>query len=187
MGRNLRVYGWRNHVARSSRAAIFSWYGPHENPSRLYLATSHSGLLTALGFTESIIPTAFMLTVSGYYTQSEQALRQSWWFSGTGWFTVIGSALNYGFAQITGGALAPWQYIYVLAGGLTFLFGIWCIFLPNSPLEAWFLDSEERLVAVERLRAGQTGVRSHTIKGGQIKEAMLDVKVWLVALTMAAG
>lgn len=129
-----------------------------------------------------------MLTVSGYYTQSEQALRQSWWFSGTGWFTVAGSALNYGFAHITGGALASWQYIYVLAGGLTFLFGIWCVFLPDSPLDAWFLDgAEERLVAVERLRAGQTGVRSHTIKGEQIKEAVLDVKVWLVALTMASG
>ncbi|KAJ0311624.1 hypothetical protein Brms1b_008215 [Colletotrichum noveboracense] len=117
----------------------------------------------------------------------EQALRQSWWFSGTGWFTIIGSALNYGFAQIKGGALAPWQYIYVLAGGLTFLFGIWCFFLPNSPLTAWFLKPEERTVAVERLRRGQTGVKNQTIKGSQIKEAVLDPKVWLVALTMASG
>lgn len=41
-----------------------------------------------------------MTIVSGYYTQSEQSLRQALWFSGTGWFTIIGSALNYGFAQI---------------------------------------------------------------------------------------
>ncbi|KAF4838546.1 putative transporter [Colletotrichum tropicale] len=152
--------------------------------------TSWQGLLVQrffLGFTESIIPTAFMTTVSGYCTQKKQALRQSWWFSGTGWFTIIGSALNYGFAQIKGGALAPWQYIYVLAGGLTFLFGIWCFFLPNSPLTAWFLKPEERTVAVERLRRGQTGVKNQTIKGGQIKEAVLDPKVWLVALTMASG
>lgn len=144
-------------------------------------------MLTIAGFTESVIPTAFMITVSGYYTQSEQALRQSWWFSGAGWFTVIGSALNYGFAQISGGSLARWQYIYIFAACLTFLFGIWCIFLPESPLDAWFLNPEERLVAIERLRAGQTGVRSHEIKWDQIKEALLDVKVWLVALTMAAA
>ncbi|OHE94201.1 allantoate permease [Colletotrichum orchidophilum] len=152
--------------------------------------TTWRGLLVQrffLGFTESVIPTAFMTTVSGYYTQREQALRQSWWFSGTGWFTIIGSALNYGFAQIKGGALAPWQYIYVLAGGLTFLFGIWCFFLPNSPLTAWFLNEEERVVAVERLRQGQTGVKNQTIKVSQIKEALLDIKVWLVALTMASG
>ena len=128
-----------------------------------------------------------MITVSGYYTQSEQALRQTWWFSGTGWFTIIGGGLNYGFSQIKGGALTPWQYIYVFAGALTFLFGIWCFFLPSSALHAWFLTEEERVVAVERLRAGQTGVPNDKIKWAQIKEAVLDVKIWLVALTMASG
>ncbi|KAJ3961159.1 hypothetical protein N0V92_002133 [Colletotrichum tropicale] len=162
----------------AATAGVTSWQG---------LLVQRFFLAYVTGFTESIIPTAFMTTVSGYYTQKEQALRQSWWFSGTGWFTIIGSALNYGFAQIKGGALAPWQYIYVLAGGLTFLFGIWCFFLPNSPLTAWFLKPEERTVAVERLRRGQTGVKNQTIKGGQIKEAVLDPKVWLVALTMASG
>lgn len=152
--------------------------------------TSWQGLIVVrffLGFTESIIPTSFMIIVSGYYTQQEQALRQSWWFSGTGWFTLIGSALNYGFAQIQGGALTPWQYIYVLAGGLTFLFGIWCFFLPNSPQTAWYLTPEERIVAVERLRRGQTGVRNQQIKRDQVIEALLDVKVWLVALIMASA
>lgn len=95
--------------------------------------------------------------------------------------------MNYGFAQISGGSLKSWQYIYVLAGGLTFLFGIWCFALPNSPLNAWFLTPEERIIAVERLRAGQTGVRNQKIKWSQIREAALDVKVWLVALIMASA
>lgn len=128
-----------------------------------------------------------MITVSGYYTQEEQAVRQSWWFSGAGWFTIIGGALNYGFAQVQGGTLNRWQTIYIFAAGLTFLFGIWCFFVPSSPLTAWFLKPEERLVAVERLRRGQTGVRTQTIKPGQIKEAFLDAKVWLIALTMASA
>ncbi|PLB48599.1 MFS general substrate transporter [Aspergillus steynii IBT 23096] len=152
--------------------------------------TTWQGLLVQrffLGFTEAVIPTGFMITVSGFYTQSEQALRQSWWFSGTGWFTIIGGALNYGFAQIDSGSLKAWQYIYVLAGGLTFLFGLWCFFIPNSPLNAWFLSPEERIVAVERLRAGQTGVKNHKLKVSQIKEAVIDIKVWLVAITMAAA
>jgi MFS family permease len=140
-----------------------------------------------LGFVESIIPTGFMCIVSGYYTQSEQALRQSWWFSATGLFTIIGSALNYGFAQITGGALRRWQYIYLLAGALTVLFGLWCFAIPNSPVSAWFLTESERVVAVERLRRGQTGVRCQKIKAYQIREALLDVKLWLVALMMASA
>ncbi|KAI1197887.1 putative MFS transporter [Nemania serpens] len=155
--------------------------------------TTWQGLLVQrffLGFTESIVPTAFMTIVSGYYTQSEQSLRQALWFSGTGWFTIAGGALNYGFAQIRSGPLRPWQYIYVLAGALTALFGLlWCLFLPDSPLDAWFLSPEERLVAVERLRAGQTGPRAtrRTIKPAQLREAALDVKIWLVALIMGSA
>ncbi|KAI0144538.1 major facilitator superfamily domain-containing protein [Xylariaceae sp. FL1272] len=136
--------------------------------------TTWQGLLVQrffLGFTESVIPTGFMMIVSGYYTQSEQALRQTWWFSGTGWFTIIGGALNYGFAQIQGGALKSWQYICPS----------WRADVP------WFLTPEERVVAIERLRAGQTGVRNQEIKFTQVKEAALDAKVWLVALIMASA
>ena len=152
--------------------------------------TSWRGLFAQrffLGFVESVIPTAFMCIVSGYYTQQEQALRQSWWFSSTGGWTVIGGALNYGFAQISGGSLARWQYIYLLAGSLTVIFGLFCFAVPNSAVSAWFLSYEERIVAVERLRKGQTGVRCQKLKGHQIREAALDVKIWIVALMMAAA
>ncbi|CAI4220082.1 unnamed protein product [Parascedosporium putredinis] len=135
--------------------------------------TSYQGLYVQrffLGFIESIIPTGFMCIVSGYYTQAEQSLRQSWWFSSTGLFTIIGGALNYGFAQITGGGLRRWQYIYLLAGSITFLFGLFCFAMPNSPL-----------------RHGQTGVRCTKFKAGQLKEAVLDIKVWLIALMMATA
>lgn len=140
-----------------------------------------------LGFVESIIPTGFMCIISSYYTQREQALRQSWWFSSTGLFTIIGSALNYGFAQISGGSLKGWQYIYLLAGSLTMLFGVWCFAVPNSPTSAWFLTEEERRVAVERLRRGQTGVRCQKIKPYQLLEAATDPKVWLVFLMMGSA
>lgn len=152
--------------------------------------TSWQGLFVQrffLGFVESIIPTGFMCIIAGYYTQSEQSLRQSWWFSSTGLFTIIGGALNYGFAQITGGGLKRWQYIYLLAGSLTFLFGLFCFALPNSPVSAWFLTNEERFAAVERLRHGQTGVRCTRFKSSQLKEAVLDVKVWLIAIMMASA
>jgi len=155
-------------------AAVTSWRGLYAQ--RFFL-----------GFVESVIPTGFMCIVSGYYTQEEQALRQSWWFSSTGLFTIIGGALNYGFAQITAGTLKRWQYIYLLAGCLTFLFGLWCFLIPNSPADAWFLSKEERVVAVERLRRGQTGVRCQKIKAEQVKEALADVKLWLVFVMMASA
>lgn len=151
--------------------------------------TSYQGLYVQrffLGFVESVIPTAFMCIVSGYYTQQEQALRQSWWFSSTGGWTIIGAALNYGFAHISG-RLRSWQYIYLFAGALTVIFGCACFAVPNSAVSAWFLSAEERVVAVERLRKGQTGVRCQKLKVTQIRETFLDFKIWLIAFMMAAA
>lgn len=152
--------------------------------------TSYQGLFVQrffLGFVESVIPTAFMTIISSYYTQQEQSLRQSWWFSSTGLFTIIGGGLNYGFGQITGGALRRWQYIYLFAGVLTILFGIWCFFVPSSPATAWFLTAEEKMVAIERLRRGQTGVRCEKFKLSQLREAILDIKTWLIFIMMASA
>ncbi|KAI1103739.1 MFS general substrate transporter [Jackrogersella minutella] len=152
--------------------------------------TSHRGLYAqrfVLGFVESVIPTGFMCIISGYYTQREQSLRQSWWFSSTGLWTIIGGALNYGFAQITGGGLRRWQYIYLLAGCLTFIFGLSCFAMPSSPVSAWFLTEDEKFAAVERLRHGQTGVRCTKFKWSQLKEAVLDIKIWLIAIMMASA
>ncbi|KAK7940722.1 uncharacterized protein PG986_013109 [Apiospora aurea] len=152
--------------------------------------TSYEGLYAqrfCLGFIESVIPTAFMTIITGYYTQQEQSLRQSWWFSSTGIWTIIGGGLNYGFAQITGGGLHRWQYIYLLAGSLTFLFGLCCFAVPSSPVSAWFLSRDERLAAVERLRFGQTGVRCTQFKRSQLKEALFDVKIWLIFIMMASA
>lgn len=128
-----------------------------------------------------------MSIISGFYTQEEQAARQTLWFSGAGWFTAIGPLLNYGFSQIHSSALHSWQYCFVFAGILTFLFGIWSFFIPDAPTDAWFLTPEERLAAVERLRVGQTGIRNHAIKGDQVREALLDPTVWLVFVMMASG
>lgn len=155
-------------------AAVTSWRGLYAQ--RFFL-----------GFVESVIPTGFMCIISSFYTQKEQAFRQSWWFSATGLFTILGGSLNYAFGQITSGALKRWQYIYLLAGSLTFLYGIACFAFPSSPVSAWFLTKEEKIVAIERLRAGQTGIRCTKFKISQIKEAVLDVKVWLTALMMASA
>lgn len=137
-----------------------------------------------LGFTESIVPTAFLVVISGFYTQAEQTWRQCLWYSSTGSMTVIGALINYGFAHIAHAHLKSWQYLYLTAGALTVLFGIALLFLPSSPADAWWYTPEEKIVAIERLREGQLGVRCSKIKISQIKEAMLDVKVWIITMMM---
>jgi len=98
--------------------------------------------------------------------------------------TVLGALINYGFAHIRGASLKSWQYLYITAGALTILFGIVLLFMPNSPADAWWFTEEERIVAVERLRRGQLGTRCQKIKWEQIREALLDVKVWIITMMM---
>jgi MFS family permease len=174
MGRILGVVVCLWSLTCMLTAAVTSWRGLYAQ--RFFL-----------GFVESIIPTGFMGIVSSFYTQREQSLRQSCWFSSTGLFIIIGGALNYEFGQIEGGDLKRRQYIYLLAGALTFLFGLCCCAVPDSPVSTWFLTKEERVVATERLRNGQTGVRCTKFKWSQIRETFLDIKVWLVALMMASA
>ncbi|KAL9109882.1 MAG: hypothetical protein Q9227_005585 [Pyrenula ochraceoflavens] len=140
-----------------------------------------------LGFVESVIPTAATTIISNYYTQREQALRQTAWLWTPSAAIILGGLLNYGFAHIDGGSLRPWQYIYLLAGTLSLVFGLLCFAIPDSPVTAWFLTKEERIVAVERLRRGQTGVTSHKIKWSQVVEAFLDVKLYLLAIMSTAS
>jgi len=153
--------------------------------------TTYQGLYVQrffLGFVESVIPTTFMTIISSYYTQQEQAFRQSWWFSSTGIFTIIDGAISYGFANVpTGTALKRWQYIYLAMGALTVLFGIFCFAIPDSPMDAWFLSQDEKIVAVERLRKGQTGVRNHKIKIQHVKDSMRDPKFLLIFIMMATA
>ena len=155
-------------------AAVTSWQGLYAQ--RFFL-----------GFVESVMPTAYMTIIASYYTQREQALRQSIWFSSTGTFTIIGNAVNYGFATISRGMLKRWQYLYLFAGSVTVLFGVFCFSIPDSPIDAWFLSHEERLEAVERLRQGQTGVRSHRIKIKHLIDCCRDLKFALVAICMCAA
>ena len=175
----------RLHLGRTVGSVVIIWGAVAMSTAGV---TSWRGLYAQrffLGFLESIMPTAFMVIVSGYYTQREQTLRQCLWYSATGGWTIIGAALNYGFAHITSGDLKKWQYLYLLAGALTVLYGICFLFFPNSPHSAWFLSSEEeKRVAIERLRNSQMGVRCQKIKRNQIIEALGDYKVWMISFMM---
>lgn len=174
----------RLHLSRTIGACVVVW---GLTCMATALVTSFRGLFAQrffLGFLEAILPTAFMVIVSSFYTQREQTWRQCLWYSSTGGWTVLGALLNYGFAHIKSGNLEPWQYLYIMAGAITVLYGLLFFVFPQTPNTAFFLRGEERTVALERLRRSQMGVRCNTIKRGQIIDALTDPKVWMIALMM---
>lgn len=71
---------------------------------------------------------------------------------------------------------------------MTFLWGVLMLFrLPNSPMDAKFLTDEERKIAIERLRANKTGFKNNRIDRGQIGEAFVDIKTWILAVLILAS
>lgn len=58
--------------------------------------------------------------------------------------------------------------------------------LPDSPTNAKFLTEEERAIAIERMRANQTGYKNTEIDCSQILEAFTDPKTWILAVLILA-
>lgn len=88
------------------------------------------------------------------------------------------------------------QIIFLFCGSLTVAFSIiilWVptkisilaklidmcsIVMPDSPMEAKFLKGDDKLIAIERLRANQMGVASRVWKWDHLLESFLDMKTW---------
>ncbi|KAM6534012.1 hypothetical protein FALCPG4_006949 [Fusarium falciforme] len=110
---------------------------------------SYSGILANrffLGLVESGISPILMLVVGLWYTHEEQQLRSSWWYSFSGGSLLVSPLVNFGLAHITGGSLAPWQYMFLVAGAVTLAWGVSLIWIfPETPQEAkgWTPGGEE--------------------------------------------
>ena len=69
--------------------------------------------------------------------------------------------------------------MFLWTGLLTVVFGIVCFFyLPNTPLTAWFLKSEDRILAVERIAENQQGIKNKKWKKYQFTESFKDGAVY---------
>jgi hypothetical protein len=79
----------------------------------------------------------------------------------------------------------PYQWMFIIIGLITVAIGIslWWL-LPDSPLTASFLTDRERLIAVERLRTNQTGIKNTHHKKEQVKEALIDFRVWMLVFAV---
>lgn len=88
--------------------------------------------------------------------------------------------------RISGGLTRFYQQLYYLFGSLAFIVGVLVVlFLPSSPATATFLSPREKVVALERIRVGQSGTISHKFKRLQAVEALRDPKTWLLFSLMA--
>ncbi|KAF9894176.1 hypothetical protein FE257_009149 [Aspergillus nanangensis] len=148
--------------------------------------SSYGGMLVNrffLGLTEAGVSPIFMLVVGLWYTHAEQVMRSSLWYSFSGGSLLVSPLINYGLGHISGGILHPWQYMYIVAGSITLLWGIalWWLF-PDSPHESkWFSEDERRLL-LERVRGNNSGTENRDFNRYQATEAIMDLQFWMIII-----
>ena len=70
-------------------------------------------------------------------------------------------------------------------GPITVVWGLFIAWhLPSSPATARWLTQEQRLMAIERIRANKTGTAAQGIKWHQVREAGRDPRLYLCALAV---
>ncbi|KAJ7217865.1 MFS general substrate transporter [Mycena pura] len=150
-------------------------------------ATDFKGLITARFFlglfeaTDFYVQTApcFITITQMWWRRREQTLRLAYWFAMNGCTGMVGSLLTYGLGHING-RLHPYQVIFLFIGLLTVVFSPVVYFiLPDSPIKARFLNHEEKVIAIERLRANNQGTETKIWKWDQVLEVLLDIKTYL--------
>ncbi|EUC36327.1 hypothetical protein COCCADRAFT_88489 [Bipolaris zeicola 26-R-13] len=149
----------------------------------LAASKNYGGLMASrffLGaFEAAVVPLFSMITIA-FYRRSEQPFRVACWYSCYGLSTLISAPIVYGFGRIHSHHLYRYQIVYLFFGLLTICIGLityW--WAHDSPGEARFLSPEDRLKAIERLKANQQGIISHKFNWSHVFEAWTEPKYWL--------
>ncbi|KFZ19456.1 hypothetical protein V501_00658 [Pseudogymnoascus sp. VKM F-4519 (FW-2642)] len=133
-----------------------------------------------LGVFESTISPGFSLITGLWYKPSEHVSRHGLWFAGNSFASLFGALIGYGIGHIRS-SIAPWRWLFIIFGGVTFLWGIvlW-VFLPDSPLNARFLTPDCRNYAHRRPQQETHSFKNTQWKKDQFIEALCDPKTWLI-------
>jgi ACS family allantoate permease-like MFS transporter len=117
-----------------------------------------------------------------WYTKQEQGSRVNIWFSFNGVGQIFGGVVAYGIAVGTekhGSSIEPWKIVFLVTGLLTICLGLVFLWIvPDNQLNARWLNEEDRILAVARVRVNQQGIGNKHFKLYQVKEALLDPMTW---------
>lgn len=152
----------------------------------MHAACSNFGGLMAvrffLGVVEGLTFPAFMLITNAWYPRKNQSFRMGIWFAQNGTAQILGGLLSYGLGHIRSG-IPSWKWMFLVTGAITTVWSIVLWFaIPNSQIDARFLDENEKRASIEMIRANNTGVYSRKFKKEQMIEALTDMKTWVFFL-----
>ncbi|KAL4941188.1 hypothetical protein BDV06DRAFT_212853 [Aspergillus oleicola] len=143
---------------------------------------SWAGSILSIGVRclEAIIVPSISLIVAGFYTKTEQPPRNALVFAAAS--SIVNGFLSWAVGHIPSSApLSIWQYLFLITGSVSTLWSIIAfIYLPDSPMNAFFLTEREKYHTVQRLAENKTGITNRQWKWDQAFEAITDPKTWIL-------
>ncbi|KAI8718234.1 hypothetical protein NCS52_00601600 [Fusarium sp. LHS14.1] len=143
-----------------------------------------------LGMTESqIVPSTTVLHQAFFPPKKSPWVQLLWWASGS-FANVLLTMVAYKLilehnAHPLVGGISSWKWLHIICVILTFIVCLpLAFFLPNSPIEAKWLSTEEKIHTITAIRESQSGIRNSTWKWSQVREAFTDFKSWLFIIHM---
>lgn len=94
---------------------------------------------------------------------------------------IVGSLLMYGIGQNGSLSIAAWRVMFIVCGAITTAAGVLFFFaMPSGPQDAWFLNAREKEVLTARMARSNEGGDQTNFSMSQLKEALMDPKVFLI-------
>ncbi|KAK4556663.1 hypothetical protein LTR86_006234 [Recurvomyces mirabilis] len=142
-----------------------------------------------MGIFEAAVTPGLTLMTGFWYTRNEIPLRQCIWYSSLGVAGIIGSYISMGISKLNPNMKPErWELIFFILGGATCLWAFFIYFaLPDAPSNASFLNDREKLVAVKRVSANETGIKNKAFNRRQAMLSLYDLKTILVFIAVFAA
>ncbi|KAJ9081890.1 hypothetical protein DSO57_1010100 [Entomophthora muscae] len=150
----------------------------------LSAVTDYRSLFAArffLGVAEAGTFPGIVFFLSFWYTRREQGIRLAFIFCASMVAGVVGGFAAYGIQYIAGAlGLAAWQWIFVLEGLPTVVLGVVTWFgLPGTPMDATWLDGNEKEFINQRLKDSFVDVEVKKIQLDHVLATLRDYKTFL--------
>lgn len=95
---------------------------------------------------------------------------------------MFSGPIGYAIGHVENTDLA-WRLFFFISGAMTLVWAIVVgVFLPDNPVKAKFISHRQKAIAVERMRADQTGIENKQFKWDQVRDTLKDPKTWLMVL-----
>jgi MFS transporter, ACS family, allantoate permease len=116
---------------------------------------------------EGCITPGIMLITSMFYTRTEMGERIGWTFQCNGFASIISGFIAFGAyhaparTPTTPQKVGQWQWFMIIISLMTFVvFLAFILLFPDNPTNAKFLNEQEQIVAVKRIKTNQSGIET---------------------------